>query len=87
MHWTWKITQGFVVVDPTAHVTGGFARGISRGALLMHELGHVTGLGHTPDALQVMSPVLSSSSYASWGSGDKAGLRAVGATNGCVTAH
>jgi hypothetical protein len=84
VHWTWKITQGFVVVDPTASVAGGFGRGITRGALLMHELGHVVGLGHTSDSLQVMSPVLNSSSYASWGSGDKAGLVQVGATKGCV---
>jgi hypothetical protein len=86
VRWTWKITQGFVVIDPTAKVTGGFARGASRGGLLMHELAHVAGLGHTGDALQVMASSMTSSSYASWGSGDKAGLVRVGATQGCVPA-
>ncbi len=87
VHWLWKIIQGFVVVDPSAHVAPGFSRGISRGSLLLHELGHVAGLGHTADALQVMSPVLTSASYGSWGSGDKAGLTALGATKGCVVAR
>lgn len=87
VHWTWKITKGFVVVDPAAKVTPGFGRGVSRGALLMHELGHVAGLGHTTDTLQVMAPVLSSSSYSGWGSGDRAGLVKVGATQGCVPAR
>lgn len=87
VHWTWKIIQGFVVLDPAARVSGGFGRGASRGALLMHELGHVAGLGHTNDALQVMSPVLSSTSYGNWGAGDKTGLTAVGASKGCVVAR
>lgn len=82
--WTWKITSGFVVVDPGSHVTAGFGRGITRGALLLHELGHVAGLGHTSQATQVMSPALSSTSYAAWGTGDRTGLGVVGATHGCV---
>lgn len=86
VRWTWKITQGFVVLDPAAQVTGGFGRGASRGALLMHELAHVAGLGHVSDSLQVMAPSLTSTSYASWGSGDKSGLKLVGATQGCVVA-
>lgn len=85
--WTWKITKGFVIVDTGARLTPGFARGVSRGALLMHELAHAMGLGHTGDSLQVMYGTLNSSSYASWGSGDKNGLTAVGASKGCVTAR
>jgi hypothetical protein len=37
--WIWKITQGFVVLDPSVKLTGGFGNGQSRGALLLHELG------------------------------------------------
>lgn len=82
--WTWKIAQGFVVMDPAARVTAGFGRGATRGALLLHELGHAAGLGHTSDSPQVMYPSLSSTTYANWGSGDKAGLTQLGATKGCV---
>jgi hypothetical protein len=84
--WTWKITQGFVVVDPTVKLAGGFGNGQTRGALLLHELGHVVGLGHTTDTSQVMYPVLRSTSYGSYGAGDLAGLANVGATKGCVSA-
>jgi hypothetical protein len=84
LRWTWKITQGFVIVDKATKVTPGFGRGATRGALLLHELGHAAGLGHTNDAPQVMYPSLRSTSYASWGSGDRAGLKALGAAKGCV---
>ncbi|MGZ6804801.1 MAG: matrixin family metalloprotease [Nocardioidaceae bacterium] len=84
--WAWKITQGFVVLDPGARLAPGFGRGLTRGALLLHELGHVAGLAHTSDARQVMYPVLSRRSPASWGRGDLAGLRRVGARAGCVRA-
>jgi hypothetical protein len=82
--WNWKIVSGFVVVDTGAKLTPGFGRGYSRGALLMHELGHVAGLGHTSQATQVMSTTLTSTSYAAWGSGDRTGLGVVGASHGCT---
>jgi hypothetical protein len=84
--WAWKIVQGFVVVDPGSRLPGGFGSGATRGALLLHELGHVVGLGHTGDASQVMYPVLSSRSYGSYGAGDATGLRTVGASKGCTVA-
>ena len=58
--WTWKIVSGFVVVDPAAKLTAGFGRGVTRGSLLMHELGHVAGLNHTSQTSQVMASSLSS---------------------------
>jgi hypothetical protein len=85
--WTWKIVNGFVVIDPAARLTNGFGRGVTRGALLMHELAHVAGLGHTSQTSQVMAPALSSTSYATWGSGDRTGLGVVGASHGCVVAR
>lgn len=84
--WNWKIVKGFVVLDPSAQVAAGFGNGISRGALLLHELAHAAGLDHTNDGSQVMYPVLSTGSYGSYGAGDLAGLKAVGATQGCTTA-
>ncbi|MCW2598333.1 MAG: hypothetical protein JWM02_162 [Frankiales bacterium] len=84
--WNWKIVQGFVVVDPGASLPGGFGNGATRGALLLHELGHVAGLGHTSDGSQVMYPMLGPSTVGSYGAGDLAGLTAVGAAKGCTTA-
>ena len=84
--WNWRIVQGFVVLDPGSPLPGGFGAGVTRGSLLLHELGHVAGLGHTDDGSQVMYPVLRSSSVGSFGAGDLTGLTAVGAANGCTTA-
>ncbi|MCU1595164.1 MAG: hypothetical protein JWO12_2556 [Frankiales bacterium] len=84
--WKWQIVQGFVVVDPSVSLASGFGTGITRGALLLHELGHVVGLNHTGDTSQVLYPTLRSATVGSYGAGDLTGLKAVGATNGCTTA-
>jgi len=86
VHWIWQIKRGFVVIDPagSAAYAPGFGAGESRGVLLMHELGHAVGLGHTDDQREVMFPVVSASSKAAWGPGDAAGLALVGATAGCI---
>lgn len=85
--WTWKIVSGFVVVDPSARLAAGYGRGVTRGSVLLHELGHVAGLNHTSQTSQVMAAALSSTSYASWGTGDRTGLGVVGASHGCVAAR
>jgi hypothetical protein len=85
--WVWRIVRGFVVIDPaaTAEYAKGFADGLSLGALVLHELGHAAGLGHTADPGQLMSPVLTGSTLAHYGAGDRAGLTAVGRPAGCIT--
>jgi hypothetical protein len=51
------------------------------GQVVMHELGHVLGLGHARHQTQVMFPA-ATRKPAEWGAGDWAGLRALG-KGGC----
>jgi hypothetical protein len=84
--WTWKIERGFVLIDPatTAGYAAGFAPGVSLGALLLHELAHAIGLGHTDDDAQLMYPTLSSSTAAGFSRGDRDGLARLGRDSGCI---
>lgn len=78
-----RILAGFVVISTKSNrIKAGFGVGPNRGGILLHELGHAVGLGHTPDPLQIMYPVLGR--YASYGSGDRTGLRKVGRSAGCI---
>ena len=78
---------GEVVIDQgrTANLAVTFGAGASLGQLLLHELGHVFGLGHTTDPTQVMYPVLLPSTSGIYGNGDLAGLDQLGSSAGCVT--
>jgi hypothetical protein len=77
---------GVVAIDvgATRALTPGFGPGQTMGDLLLHELGHVSGLGHTPDTSQIMYPDLLSRSSAEYGAGDLAGLQRVGSAAGCL---
>src|SRR3954452_615575 len=78
-----RILRGFAVMSTRFNrLKGGFGTGPSRGGALLHELGHAVGLGHTKDRRQIMYPTLTR--YASYGAGDRAGLRKVGRSAGCI---
>jgi Matrixin len=78
-----RILAGFVVISTKSNaLKGGFGPGPDRGGLLLHELGHAVGLGHTQDKTQIMYPVLGP--YASYGAGDRTGLHKVGSAAGCI---
>jgi len=77
------IITGQVILRSDAGEVGNFtsrARGL--GAVLMHEFGHLVGLTHVGDPGELMfaQPTMGD---ASWGPGDLAGLRQVGARGGC----
>lgn len=65
---------------------GGFGPGITTGRVILHELGHVVGLGHPSSPAQLMFAELAAhtSATAEFGIGDLAGLRHLGAEAGCV---
>ena len=77
-----------VIVDRVTEeeLPGGFGAGITRGRVLLHELGHVMGLGHAGNPAQLMYPELAeqTSSTATFGVGDATGLRLIGRDAGCV---
>jgi hypothetical protein len=79
--------SGEVVIDSanTGTLAPSFGAGSTLGELLLHELGHVTGLGHTTDQAQIMYPVLLPIPAATYGAGDLAGLARLGAGNGCLS--
>jgi Matrixin len=84
--WTWQIVRGYVLMDVagTAEYAPGFGDGVTRGALLMHELAHAVGLSHVDDKSQLMYSTLSRSTAARYASGDLAGLAEVGTGAGCI---
>lgn len=73
------LQEGGVVVE-----AGKVSSGPSGFDLMLHELGHAIGLGHTTDRLHIMHSGLSRVPLNRWGRGDTVGLGKVGAAAGCV---
>jgi hypothetical protein len=81
----YRIARAGVVIDSTLRIRGGYDLGITRGDLLLHELGHAMGLDHYPSTAEMMNPV-TTRSRARYGRGDIAGLAERGARLGCLYA-
>jgi hypothetical protein len=52
----------------------GFGAGTTRGALLLHEIGHVMGLGHVGTTRELMYPTMLERGSSNYKSGDRTGL-------------
>lgn len=81
---TWQ--EGTVVLNSAFNdaLKPGFGTGVTVGKLLMHEIGHVVGLGHARGREQIMYPTLLHDTPTAWGAGDLTGLRSQGASQGCI---
>jgi hypothetical protein len=81
------IGRGFTVLDSAmnSRFRPGFGSGVTRGALLLHEIGHVMGLQHVSTSSELMYPTVLSRRAAAYGSGDLTGLRRVGRSAGCIS--
>jgi hypothetical protein len=80
-------TAGAVVLDDTFGFERGFRTTGHRaavGAVLLHELGHVIGLGHVRARSQVMYPLLGHPAPGGYQAGDLAGLHTLGLEAGCL---
>ncbi|MFY9915175.1 MAG: matrixin family metalloprotease [Nocardioidaceae bacterium] len=84
--WRLAATRGYVVIDApqTASWSKGFGSGVTRGNLLLHELGHVMGLLHVTNRHQLMYPNLSDATPNGYAKGDRIGLRKMGRSAGCI---
>jgi hypothetical protein len=82
-----QIVKSVVILDSgdADRLNAGFGAGRTRGALLLHELGHSVGLDHPKEKAQLMYPDLPRDRpSATFGAGDRAGLAKVGASQGCL---
>ena len=79
-----QITRSGLVMDNTFAAPAGFVGPNARGSIIVHELGHAAGLGHTNDQVQQMYPSAVNTANGIYQAGDLAGLRHVGLMTGCL---
>ncbi len=79
-----KITRSGLVMDNTFAAPAGFAGPNARGSIIVHELGHAAGIGHSTDSVQQMYPSAVNTANGIYQAGDLAGLRHVGLSTGCL---
>jgi hypothetical protein len=84
--WELAIGRGFVVInsDHNGRYSRGFGSGYTRGALLLHEIGHSLGLDHVGSTSELMYPQMLDRASSGYKSGDRTGLKKLGESNGCI---
>lgn len=81
---TGEVLAGAVVLDADAQLGLSFDRVDTWGGVLLHELGHLVGLRHSPNPNDVMYPDVSDRP-AAWGPTERMLLRGVGQRVGCTS--
>ena len=76
------VVSGSVSLNRDAELGPGFADRRSWGGVLLHEVGHIVGLAHSPDRSDLMFPDVIDGA-AAWGPVDRMRLAEVGARAGC----
>ena len=80
------LVTGWVAIRSDEIQGMGFHGPYSEGLVLMHELGHIVGMGHSTSPENVMySGAFPDLSVSSWGPGDVAGLHVLGRQGSCPT--
>jgi hypothetical protein len=74
--------SGWVAVNADDPNPPGFDQPGQQGPVLLHELGHLMGLGHVDEFGEIMHP--SGGGMVDLGPGDEEGLRQLGASQGCL---
>jgi len=96
--WVWKswrtsagayrvaIGRGFAVLNSEQRhdFRPGFGSGVTRGALLLHEIGHALGLNHVSNTHEIMYPVMLKRQSSGYKAGDRLGLARLGRAQGCM---
>jgi len=84
--WHGAVGRGFVVINASHNrrYETGFGSGVTRGALLLHELGHALGLGHVGRTSELMYPTILSRRHSNYKTGDEQGLAKLGRRVGCI---
>jgi len=72
-----------IIMNAGTKIPAGFG-GTATGTVLMHELGHASGLGHV---LNRPGQVMSYDILTDWQAGDLGGLRKVGKQSGCLSPY
>jgi hypothetical protein len=77
------IVSGWIAINGDDPNAPGFATIDAQGPVVLHELGHVMGLGHVREIGELMEP--SGGGVTDFGPGDLEGLHRLGRSSGCLT--
>jgi hypothetical protein len=81
------VVRGYVVLNTSPGITtlkAGFGPGETQGNVVLHELGHATGLEHAGATGEQMNATLTAASPNGYADGDQEGLRQLGVKAGCI---